>query len=204
MQQLRNGSSSVASRKALSPDECKSVLERNSFGHLAFTRQSHVDAVPIRFGFVEGWLYFRANAAMRDDIGHNAWVLVSVVDMLDATHFASVVARGGCYETERTGSLAGDVAALRGIVRDRAPTAARRSQMTARTSTVFRLHVDELRGYTTLVPCPAGEVDPVKSSHEHQVVSRAESVGDDARADDDGMAEPRADRAVAEVLKEAS
>src|SRR5690242_11621190 len=93
---------------ALSVNACRAMLERTCFGHLAFVRQTHVDALPIRFAFVDPWLYFQADHALRHALGHNAWVAVSIDESVDATHMASVVARGACYATERTGSRDSD------------------------------------------------------------------------------------------------
>jgi nitroimidazol reductase NimA-like FMN-containing flavoprotein (pyridoxamine 5'-phosphate oxidase superfamily) len=179
--------------KALSVDECKALLARSCFGHLAFARETHVDAVPIRFASVEGWLYFRADAVMRTDIAHNSWVLVTVTESLDATHVASVVARGACYVTEQTGSTRGDAAALRGILRlrDQPADAETPVRKTPRSSIVFRMHIDHLRGVTSLVPATGGNRAPHATPHIHRPRSQAESAADGARADDDGMREPR-------------
>jgi nitroimidazol reductase NimA-like FMN-containing flavoprotein (pyridoxamine 5'-phosphate oxidase superfamily) len=192
---LTNGHTPAPLAEPLSDDVCRAILERTCFGHFAFARNGHVDAVPIRFAFLEGWLYFRADAAMRADIRHNHWAVMSVVDRLDSTHFASVVARGTCYATEDTGSAQGDAAALRGILRlrDRVPEPIARPRRDSRTSIVFRLHVDALHGSTTFVPCPAGGEDFSWAPPSH-AARPAESSDEDARADDDGMREPRADR----------
>lgn len=190
-----NGHTPEPLASPISADACRALLERMSFGHLAFARDGHADAVPIRFAFLEGWVYFRADAAMRTIIRHNRWAVICVVDMIDATHFASVVARGACYATEETGSSRGDANAFRGILRlrDRLPATATRPRPDSRSTIVLRLHVDALSGSTTVVPRPAGGAGPVRAVHLHDGYSR-ETAGDDARADDDGMREPRADR----------
>ena len=195
---LTNGHTPAPLAEALSDDACRAILERTCFGHFGFARNGHVDAVPIRFAFLEGWLYFRADAAMRADIRHNHWAVMSVVDRLDATHFASVVANGACYATEDTGSPQGDADAFRGILRlrDRVPQPMPRPRRDSRTSIVFRLHVDALRGSTTFVP-PAGGEDVSEAPHSH-AASPAESSDEDARADDDGMPEPRRRRTLFE------
>jgi nitroimidazol reductase NimA-like FMN-containing flavoprotein (pyridoxamine 5'-phosphate oxidase superfamily) len=138
----------------LSGDACRAALARSCFGHLAFTRHSHVEAVPIRFAFVEGWLYFRANSGLRAAIAHNPWAVVSVAEALDPTMVDSFVASGGCYGTEQTGSAAEDAVALRGIMRLRGPQPADhvRTSTAERTGIVFRMHVDQLRGYRMSVP----------------------------------------------------
>ena len=183
----------VATR-GLSVNACRAVLERNCVGHLSFLRQSHVDTMPIRFAFVDGWLYFRADREMVHTIGHNAWVVVSAAETFDTTHVASVVARGACYATDHTGSAEGDAAALLGIrrLRERLPMTAARRRWEERVSTVFRIHVDELRGRTILVPCPPQTSDSTAAGSRapRRSVSPAHSVADQARAD-----EARADQA---------
>jgi nitroimidazol reductase NimA-like FMN-containing flavoprotein (pyridoxamine 5'-phosphate oxidase superfamily) len=149
----------VSPRPELTTDECKALLGRVAFGHIAFTRSSHVEALPIRFAFVEGWMYFRANSGLRAAIAQNPWVVFVVVDLLDPLRVSSVIARGTCYATEQTGSATEDAAALRGIMqlRDPAPDAARTNRA-GRTSIVFRMHVDQLRGYTSLDVAPANRL----------------------------------------------
>jgi len=40
------------------PAACAAFLEEHCFGHLVLARGTQVDAVPIRFTFLDGWLYF--------------------------------------------------------------------------------------------------------------------------------------------------
>jgi len=177
--------------------ECEAVLARACFGHLAFVRQGQVDVRPTRYAYVDGWVYFRADIGLRKVIAASPWLALSVTQLEDATHVTSVVARGGCYETERTGTAVGDASAMDGIMelRDRPRTGPDRAPRVRRASTVFRLHVDDLRGITAAVPCPAGErpYDAVETEHLREA-ARHQTVADDARADDDGMAESRPPR----------
>jgi len=139
----------------LSDDACRSVLARTCFGSLAYAHQGRIDAMPIRFVFVEGWLYFAADNRLRRAIANDSWIVVSVSDVLDAEHVASVVVRGTGHSAEHTGSARTDVAALRGIVRlrDRVPVTASQLGRRARTHAVLRLRVDRVRGVTTRLPC---------------------------------------------------
>lgn len=134
------------------------MLERNCFGHLVLARGTHVDAVPIRYAFADGWLYFGARPSLRKAIDRNVWVALAVATRLGDERWASVVARGACYATEGTGTVTGDAAALRGIVQLReqgsSPSAAQR---TDRTAVIFRMHVEEVRGGIVKAPCPAEE-----------------------------------------------
>ena len=177
----------------LSQEECQATLGRTCFGHLAFARDGRADVLPVRFAFVAGWLYFRADLELRMAIATNPVVTLAVTELRDITHFDSVVVRGGCYETEMTGAMDGDTDAMRGIVqmRDRPAIAkSRGNQRVRRTLTVLRLRADEMQGTTTFVPCQTGEhgYDDValqlfRETEWHQ------TVREDARADDDGMAE---------------
>jgi nitroimidazol reductase NimA-like FMN-containing flavoprotein (pyridoxamine 5'-phosphate oxidase superfamily) len=184
------------------------VLRRICFGHLTFAREGRVDVLPIRYTFLEGWVYFRADLKLRDVIAGAPWLALSVTELADATHFTSVIVHGGCYETQDTGSIAGDAAALKGIMelRDRSSTVRSTEDHGSRTSTVFRLHCDDMRGVTTFVPCPAGErpFDAAELQHMRDA-GREHTVTEDERGDDDGMpqsnsrAQPTSDRSSRKV-----
>lgn len=141
--------------RRLSRKQCVAMLERSCFAHLAFVRRTHADVVPIRVAFSEGWLYFRADRELKETIGHNAWVAITVSERVSSTRFASVVVRGTCYATENTGSRGGDAAAFRGIMklRDRAPATAAQMRRMERTLVILRVRVEELRGTLSVVPC---------------------------------------------------
>lgn len=139
----------------LSEDACRSVLARTCFGSLAYNNHGRIDATPIRLVFVEGWLYFAAGGGLRRAIANDPWAVISVSDVLDAQHVASVVVRGFCVETRQTGSARNDAAALRGIVRlrDREPAAATQLRRRSRSHSVLRLRVEQPCGATTRLPC---------------------------------------------------
>lgn len=178
----------------LTTSDATNVLARVCFGHLAFSRGRQVGVLPVRYALQEGWVYFRASPALRQIISRSPWVCISATELQDRTRYASVVVRGGCYPTEETGSTGGDAQALRGVValRDRARVGPR-TRPRQRTLAVFRLHIEEIQGSITLVPCPAGERPYDDAEVEYlRVTSREHSSGDDSRADDDGMAAPQA------------
>lgn len=184
---------STSTRQVLSQEECQATLGRTCFGHLAFAGPEQADVLPVRFAFVEGWLYFRADMALRHAIATNPQVTLAVTELRDITHFDSVVVRGGCYETRMTGAMEGDAAAARGILQLRDPPPIARpldKSRVPRTLTVLRLRADEMHGTTTFVPCQSAEhaYDDV----EFQTLRETgwhQTGRDDARADDDGMAE---------------
>lgn len=180
-----------SAEELLSRDECEAVLRRTCFGHLALIRDGNVDVEPIRFAYVDNWAYFRADPALREVIARHPWVVLSVNELRDATLVGSVIVRGGCHATEDTGSAATDAKAMRGIIelRDRATVGRSVAEHADRTTTVFRVHADEIQGTIVFVPCPAGEraYDDVELQLLRER-ARTQTVGDDERADDDGMA----------------
>jgi nitroimidazol reductase NimA-like FMN-containing flavoprotein (pyridoxamine 5'-phosphate oxidase superfamily) len=177
----------------LTTTDCLEVLGRVCFGHLAFSRGRKVGVLPIRYALLDGWVYFRANSALRDWIARSPWLCLSITEVRDETQHLSVIVRGGCYAAESTGSAAGDADALRGIValRDRAKVGPKTTQPRDRTLTVFRLRTEEMEGSVTHVPCPAGErpYDDLEMDY-LRVAGREHTTADDSRADDDGMAAP--------------
>jgi nitroimidazol reductase NimA-like FMN-containing flavoprotein (pyridoxamine 5'-phosphate oxidase superfamily) len=143
--------------------DCEAVLRRSCFGHLACMREGHADVLPVRYAYLEGWVYFRADRALRNVIAHNPWLVLAVTEFRNDRRVSSVTAQGGCYATAGTGTAVGDAAAMRGImeVRDRATAAPARKPRIRQSSVVFRLHIDDLSGVTAFVPCPAGGGSPV-------------------------------------------
>jgi len=178
--------------ESLPATNCEALLRRACFGHLAFARDGHADVLPIRYIFLDGWVYFRADLGLSEVIAHSPWLVLSVTEFQDANLVSSVIVRGGCYQTEQTGTTIGDAAALRGIneLRDRAMVGPQRKPRGRRSSTVFRLHVDEMRGITALVPGPARDrsFDDRENQHVRQT-GRDQSAPEDARATADSVAE---------------
>jgi nitroimidazol reductase NimA-like FMN-containing flavoprotein (pyridoxamine 5'-phosphate oxidase superfamily) len=157
--QRTRGRSSSARRSAFTAGACAEWLEHNCFGHLVLARGTHVDAVPIRYVFVDRWLYFGAASSLRKAIDHNVWVALAVAVPTEPGRWVSVVARGACYATEHTGTAVADAAALRGIIRLRkqGPSTSGGAHRKTRSSIIFRMHVEELRGRMVRAPCPPAE-----------------------------------------------
>jgi nitroimidazol reductase NimA-like FMN-containing flavoprotein (pyridoxamine 5'-phosphate oxidase superfamily) len=182
-----------STNQVLSPEECAATLARTCFGHLAFARPERADVLPVRFAFVNGWLYFRADMPLHRAIATNPQVTLAVTERRDITRFCSVIVRGGCYETELTGAIGADTAAMRGIMQLRDPAGVpyplvRRPAR--RVLKVLRLRVDEMSGTTTVVPQQDEEhdYDDVELQILRETVGH-QTAREDARADDDGMAE---------------
>jgi nitroimidazol reductase NimA-like FMN-containing flavoprotein (pyridoxamine 5'-phosphate oxidase superfamily) len=134
--------------RPLSPRRSEAVLARNSVGRIAFAQRGHVNIAPMLYVFIDGWLYARADAALRTAIRHNRWVAVEVAEVSDVSEWRSVVARGACYSTTDRGSTA-DAALAEGIerLRSRIPELSRPGRGAPFRTAIYRVHVDELTGY---------------------------------------------------------
>jgi len=139
------------------------VCEDNGIGISVATPQGWVAQAAqrpaIRYVFADGWLYFGAASSLRTAIDHNVWVALAVAVPTERGRWASVVARGACYATEHTGTAVADAAALRGIIRLRkqGPSTSGGAHRKTRSSIIFRMHVEELRGRMVRAPCPPTE-----------------------------------------------
>jgi nitroimidazol reductase NimA-like FMN-containing flavoprotein (pyridoxamine 5'-phosphate oxidase superfamily) len=171
--------------------DCVATLERTCFGHLSFLSDEHVDVIPLRFAFHDDWLYFRANAALEGAIRRSPWMAITISELRGPTEYASVLVRGGCYVADETGSGTGDARALEGIklLRDRPRVGREEDLPVERSLRVFRLRADAIIGSRTYVPCPPGNrpYDARELSRLREA-GMAQSLRDDARGDDDGMA----------------
>jgi uncharacterized protein len=136
--------------RALSPRQCEALLARNMVGRIAFAHRGQVNIAPMLYVFVDGWLYARADAALRVAIRHNRWVAVEVAEVRNVSDWQSVVVRGACYST--TGGRSTADAAISDAIahlRSKVPEMSR-PESTARFRTaIYRVHVDQLTGYST-------------------------------------------------------
>jgi nitroimidazol reductase NimA-like FMN-containing flavoprotein (pyridoxamine 5'-phosphate oxidase superfamily) len=172
--------------RPLSPRRSEAVLARNSVGRIAFAHRGHVNIAPMLYVFIDGWLYARADAALRIAIRHNRWVAVEVAEVSGVSEWRSVVARGACHSTTARGSTAGDALAA-GIerLRNRIPEMSRPGRGAPFRTAIYRVHVDELTGYAAR---PSRRRTAGAAAKR-----RATAAADQARADDDGMTQSGAD-----------
>lgn len=172
--------------RPLSPRQSKAVLARNSVGRIAFAHRGHVNIAPMLYVFIDGWLYARADAALRTAIRRNRWVAVEVAEVSGVSEWRSVVARGACYPTTAGGSTAADALAA-GIerLRNRIPEMSPPGRAAPFRTAIYRVHVDELTGY---VARPSRRRTAGAAAKR-----RATAAADQARADDDGMTQSGAD-----------
>lgn len=116
-------------------------------GRIAFAHRGHVNIAPMLYVFVDGWLYARADAAMRAAIRRNRWVAVEVAEVRGVSDWQSVVVRGACYSTTEGRSTADDAMAD-GIahLRSKVPEISRRGSAVRLRTAIYRVHVDEVTG----------------------------------------------------------
>jgi uncharacterized protein len=135
--------------RPLSPRQCEAVLARNMVGRVAFAQHGHVSIAPMLYLFVDGWLYARADAAMRAAIRHNRWVAVEVAEVKGVSDWQSVVARGACHATTEGGSAVDDaVAQAIARLRRKVPEMSLAGSAAQFRTAIYRVHVDELTGYS--------------------------------------------------------
>lgn len=176
----RDGRLPAAVLRTISPRQCMAVLARNTVGRVAFAHRGQVNIAPMLYVFFDGWLYARADAAMRRAIRHNRWVAVEVAEVSGVSKWQSVVVRGACYSTTDVGStadraLADGIARLRSKIPEMSHPRSRSRVQTA----IYRVHVDRLTGYSAR---PSGRRSTATTA-KRRAAGRAEQ----ARADDDGM-----------------
>lgn len=136
--------------RSLSRRECEALLARNVVGRIAFAHRGRVDIAPTNYVYTAGWLFARADAAMRTAINQNRWVAVEVAEVSGVSDWQSVVVHGACYTASPTGSAAADAAIRRGtaLLLTKVPAMSRSRQAPAPfPTTIFRVHVDELTGW---------------------------------------------------------
>jgi nitroimidazol reductase NimA-like FMN-containing flavoprotein (pyridoxamine 5'-phosphate oxidase superfamily) len=135
--------------RSLSPRQCEAVLARNMVGRIAFAHHGHVSIAPMLYLFVDGWLYARADAAMRAAIRHNRWVAVEVAEVKGVSDWQSVVARGACYSTTERGSTGDEAVAIAiARLRSKVPEMSLAGSAARFRTAIYRVHIDELTGYS--------------------------------------------------------
>ena len=139
----------AASLSLLDRSECEAVLARNIVGRIAFAHHNHVNISPATYVYADGWLFARADAALRVALRHNRWVAVEVAEVTDVSAWQSVVVRGACYATSRSGSAAEGATIARGValLRSHAPEMSWAGGKAPFSTTIFRVHADEVTGY---------------------------------------------------------
>jgi len=78
--------------KALAPAQSETILVRNDVGRIAFVVDGRVELLPIKYVFLNGWIYGRTAAP--DYLPRNAPVTFEVEERADKPDWQSVVVRG--------------------------------------------------------------------------------------------------------------
>ena len=146
----------AASLYRIDRHECEALLSRNGVGRIAFAHHDHVNISPINYVYADGWLFARADAALRVALRQNRWVAVEVAEVMATSDWQSVVVRGACYATSPSGSTAADATIARGValLRRHVPQMSRSGRVALFSTTIFRVHIDEVIGYRA-VPASA-------------------------------------------------
>lgn len=145
----------TASLQLLDRRACEAILARNSVGRIAFAHHDHVNISPATYVYADGWLFARADATLRGALRQNRWVAVEVAEVTGVAEWQSVVIRGACYATSLSGSATEDATIARGValLRGQVPKMSRAGGEAPFSTTIFRLHADEMTGYRA-VPAP--------------------------------------------------
>jgi nitroimidazol reductase NimA-like FMN-containing flavoprotein (pyridoxamine 5'-phosphate oxidase superfamily) len=88
--------------RILSPDECESILARNSVGRVAFVRGHRIDIIPLHYVFASGVVCGRTAEGTRlEDTGDNfygSWPVAFEVDEVEGlVRWRSVVVHGNLH-----------------------------------------------------------------------------------------------------------
>jgi uncharacterized protein len=169
--------------RALARRECEAVLARNVVGRIAFAHRGHVNISPTNYVYAAGWIFARADDAMRTAIERNRWVALEVAEVSGVSDWRSVVVRGACYATSPGESASDDVALGRGValLRREVPEMASSDEALPFRTVIFRVHVDEVTGREASSSRRDAEIDGERAG---------QRAGE--RADDDGMAQSTA------------
>jgi nitroimidazol reductase NimA-like FMN-containing flavoprotein (pyridoxamine 5'-phosphate oxidase superfamily) len=204
--------------RVLSREECEALLARNVVGRIAFAHRGHVNISPTNYVYAAGWLFARADDAMRMAIRRNRWVALEVAEVSGVSDWRSVVVRGACYATSASGSASDNAALESGValLRREVPEMASSDKAVPFRTAIFRVHVDEMSGCEASSSPAPRELDSTavgasragrgRTSRERGAPSdtadgvsrRVERRGGDEidgeRADDDGMTQSAAPR----------
>ena len=133
----------------LSTSECEAILARAQHGRLAFNRADRVDIEPIHFVYESGWIYGRTGSGTKlTSLGHVPWVAFEVDEYDALFDWRSVVIKGTVYliEREATANVDELYAEALELLRRQIPQTLTDDDPTPERTTLFRLHVDEMRG----------------------------------------------------------
>lgn len=135
----------------LSAAGCRSVLERNHVGRIAYLWESRVDIEPVSYAFAGNWIFLRSAAGTKmNALAHAPYVAFEVDEIKSVASWQSVVAHGTVYLLSDRGDRAdrgGFERAVRAL-RSFLPQTFRADDPVPFRDTVYGIHVDRLTGRT--------------------------------------------------------
>jgi nitroimidazol reductase NimA-like FMN-containing flavoprotein (pyridoxamine 5'-phosphate oxidase superfamily) len=133
----------------LDRDEIDALLGRNNVGRIAFTFHDFVDIEPINYVYSSPWLYGRTSqGAKLDTITHQSWVAFEADEVTGLFDWQSVVVKGSLEIIDADTWTHHDPGFIRGLelLCSLLPETLRSNDPVPFRHTVFRIHVDEVRG----------------------------------------------------------
>jgi uncharacterized protein len=135
--------------RELDRDEIDALLGRNNVGRIAFTFHDFVDIEPINYVYSSPWLYGRTSqGAKLDTITHHKWVAFEADEVTGLFDWQSVVVKGSFEIIDADTWRHHDPGFIRGLelLRSLLPETLRPNDPVPFRHTVFRIHVEEVRG----------------------------------------------------------
>jgi nitroimidazol reductase NimA-like FMN-containing flavoprotein (pyridoxamine 5'-phosphate oxidase superfamily) len=135
--------------RELDRDEIDTLLGRNNVGRIAFTFLDCVDIEPINYVYSWPWVCGRTSTGAKlDTIAHNRWVAFEVDEVKGLFDWQSVVVKGSFEIVDAdtwTHHDPGFIVCL-DLLRSLLPETLQANDPVPFRQTVFRIHVDEVRG----------------------------------------------------------
>jgi len=135
--------------RELDRDEIDALLGRNNVGRIAFTFDDFVDIEPINYVYSSPWLYGRTSqGAKLDAITRQRWVAFETDEVKGLFDWQSVVVKGAFEIIDADTWTHHDPGFIRGLelLRTLLPETLQANDPVPFRHTVFRIHVDEVRG----------------------------------------------------------
>lgn len=126
---------------------CRSLIERNHVGRIAYSFHDRVDVQPIHYMFSENWIYGRTSRGGKfSTIAHNPWCAFEVDEVRDLFDWDSVVVKGQVEFLDP--EMASPDAYARGLelMRLLVPDTFEVLDPVPNRSILFRMHASEISG----------------------------------------------------------
>ena len=140
---------SVPAFRALSRDECETLLSRHHVGRLAFSFRDRVDIQPIHYVYSDGLLFGRTSEGAKIvTLEHNRWLAFEVDEIRGLFDWESVVVQGRFERLEAERTKSAREAAERAVSRLRTlvPDTFANDDPASFRTVLFQVHVLEMTG----------------------------------------------------------